>query len=158
MSGTLRRATAGDIDAILALVEANREHLVPRPRSEVEQLLDTFWVVEEGGEIAGCCCLEVYSPKIAEVRSLAVRAGSRGRGYGRQLVAAAIDEAKRRAIPQVLVITSNPEYFERLSFGPCLNEKYALFWRPDGPRNALSGDGNTGSVAAGPSTPPEPPR
>jgi len=58
----------------------------------------------------------------------------RGRGYGAALTAAAVEEAERRGIPQVLVVTSNVEFFERLNFGPCLNEKYALFWlNPDTP-------------------------
>ena len=55
-------------------------------------------------------------------------AEARGRGHGAALTAAAVAEAERRDIPQVLVVTSNREFFERLNFGPCLNEKYALFW------------------------------
>ena len=128
MSVDLRPATLADVDGILALVSENRGVLLPRERSEVEQMIDSFWVVEEDGEIAGCCCLEVYSPKIAEVRSLAVRPASRGRGHGARLVETAIAEAQRRNIPQVLVVTSNLEFFSRLNFKTCLNEKYALFW------------------------------
>ena len=121
-----------DVNGILALIGENPGVLLPRKRAEVEQLIDTFWVLEEDGEIAGCCCLEVYSPKIAEVRSLAVRESSRGRGYGARLVEAAINEAQARNIPQVLVVTSNVEFFSRLNFKTCLNEKYALFWdKPD---------------------------
>ena len=95
---------------------------------DIEPLLDSFWVAELDGRVVGCCCLEVYSPKIAELRSLAVRAEARGHGLGAALTAAAVAEAERRGIPQVLVVTSNREFFERLNFGPCLTEKYALFW------------------------------
>ena len=124
----IRRAAAQDIDAILSLIDANTDRLVPRERDELRQLIDSFWVAEEDGDIVGCCCLEVYSPKIAELRSLAVRESHRRRGIGAQLTAAAVEEANRRGIPQVLVVTSNREFFERLNFGSCLNEKYALFW------------------------------
>ena len=124
----VRRATAADVDAILAIVNANTDRLLPRGRSDIEPLLDSFWVAELDGRVVGCCCLEVYSPKIAELRSLAVRAEARGHGLGAALTAAAVAEAERRGIPQVLVVTSNREFFERLNFGPCLNEKYALFW------------------------------
>lgn len=128
----LRLARPGDIDAILTLISTHPEQLLARSRADIEALLDTFWVIEEDGEIAGCCCLEVYSPKIAEVRSLAVRQQSRGRQHGTRLVAAAVGEAKRRGIPQVLVVTSNVEFFARQHFQTCLNEKYALFWEgPD---------------------------
>jgi amino-acid N-acetyltransferase len=128
MDATLRRATPADIHPILQLIAAHPHQLLPRPREEVEQLIDTFWVMEEDGELAGCCCLEIYSPKIAEVRSLAVRETSRGHGYGARLVEAAVAEARRRGIPQILVVTSNVEFFGRLNFQTCLNEKYALFY------------------------------
>jgi N-acetylglutamate synthase-like GNAT family acetyltransferase len=124
----VRRAARTDVDAILAIIDANTDHLLPRDRAEVEPLLDSFWVAELAGRVVGCCCLEVYSPKIAELRSLAVLAEARGRGLGAALTAAAVEAARQRGIPQVLVVTSNREFFEGLNFGPCLNEKYALFW------------------------------
>lgn len=129
----LRIATPADVDGILALIDANSDHLLHRSREEVLQMIDSFWVVEEAGQVVGCCCLEVYSPKIAELRSLAVREDRRGQGLGAQLSAAAVAEAQRRGIPQVLVVTANPEFFRRLNFGPCLNEKYALFWNAPEP-------------------------
>ena len=124
----IRKATGADIDAILEIVNANTDRLLSRDRDELEQLLDTFWVAEHEGRVVGCCCLEVYSPKIAELRSLAVRSEYRGRGIGGMLTDAVVAEAQRRGIPQVLVVTSNREFFEKLNFGSCLNEKYALFW------------------------------
>jgi N-acetylglutamate synthase-like GNAT family acetyltransferase len=130
----IRKAEASDVDGILAVVNSNTDRLLARDREEIVSLLETFWVAEDGGRIVGCSCLEVYSPKIAELRSLAVLPEYRGRGHGAALTAAAVDEAERRGIPQVLVVTSNREFFERLNFGPCLNEKYALFWiNPDAP-------------------------
>src|SRR6185503_13318997 len=124
----IRRATLDDIDAIVGVVNTNTDRLLARDRDEIVQLLDAFWVAEVDGRIVGCCCLEVYSPKIAELRSLAVIPEFRGQGLGARLTDAAVEEAKRRGIPQVLVVTSNRAFFERLNFGPCLDEKYALFW------------------------------
>lgn len=124
----VRKARSDDVDAILAVVNTNTDRLLGRDRDEIAQLLDTFWVAEVDGHVVGCCCLEVYSPKIAELRSLAVLPEYRGRGLGAALTDVAVEDAKRRGIPQVLVVTSNREFFERRSFGPCLNEKYALFW------------------------------
>ena len=124
----LRKAIKADISGISALILENLDTLLRRKKSEIEGLIDTTWVVVEDNKIVGCCILEVYSPKIAEVRSVAVKAGFRGRGLGRQLVDAALEEAKKRKVKQVLAVTSNPEWFKQLNFGPCLNEKFALFW------------------------------
>jgi amino-acid N-acetyltransferase len=124
----LRKATPADIPAVQQLIRTNLDKLLPRVDQELLELLDTLWVIDQQGEVVGCCCLEVYSPKIAELRSLAVRDDCRGSGYGAMLVEAAVSEAHRRNIRQVLVVTSNREFFERMNFGLCLNEKYALFW------------------------------
>jgi amino-acid N-acetyltransferase len=124
----LRKATKADVPAVQKLIRANLDKLLPRADEELYELLDTLWVIDQDGEIVGCCCLEVYSPKIAELRSLAVRDDCRGHGYGAILVEAAVNEARRRNIRQVLVVTSNREFFEKMNFGSALNEKYALFW------------------------------
>lgn len=124
----LRKAVPDDIEGIQQLIEDNIDKLLPRSNEELRELINWFWVVEEDGKIAGCCCLEVYSPKIAELRSLAVRRDCRGKGYGEALVKVAVEEAQRQKIRQVLVVTSTREFFEKLNFGACLNEKYALFW------------------------------
>ena len=130
----IRPATPGDVDAIVEIVNTNTDRLLARERDEIVSLLDSFRVADVDGRIVGCGCLEVYSPKIAELRSLAVLPEFRGRGLGAALTEALVAEAERRGIPQVLVVTSNREFFERLNFGPCLNEKYALFWiNPDAP-------------------------
>ena len=150
----LRAATAADVDGILTLIRDNADHLLVRSPAEVEQLIDSFWVIEEDGDIVGCCCLEVYSPKIAELRSLAVRADRRGRGYGAQLAQAAVDQARGLGIPQVLVVTSNRDFFERLNFGPCLDEKYALFWNaPEAAADGIVSSRESSRPAAGADAP-----
>jgi N-acetylglutamate synthase-like GNAT family acetyltransferase len=123
----LRKAVASDIPGILDLVRKYPDKLLPRSSSDYQELLPTTWVVEEKGLIAGCATLEVYSPKIAEIRSVAVHPDFKGKGLGAELVAAAVAEGRRLNIHEIMVVTSSPEYFRSLGFGACLNEKYALF-------------------------------
>jgi amino-acid N-acetyltransferase len=124
----IRKAHRHDIPHILELVKANSETLLPRSVADYEELLDLTWVADEDGVIAGSCVLEVYSPKIAEIRSFVVHEDFRGKGIGKALIAAAVEEAEKRHIREIMVITSSREYFEKLNFGACLHEKYALFW------------------------------
>ncbi|HVO43836.1 MAG TPA: GNAT family N-acetyltransferase [Aggregatilineales bacterium] len=128
----LRKATPTDIVGVLQVINENLDKLLPRQSEELLELLDTLWVIDHEGTIAGCVCLEVYSPKIAEVRSLAVREAYRGLGYGELLVETAVEEARRRHVRQILVVTSQVEFFEKMNFGACLNEKYAMFWNGAG--------------------------
>ncbi len=124
----IRLARPDDIPAILGLIHENNDRLLERSPEDIETLLPTFWVAELDGEVVGCCCLEIYSRKIAEVRSLVVREDRRHQGLGRQLVREAVNEARRREIREILTVTSELAFFASLHFRPVLNEKYALFW------------------------------
>jgi amino-acid N-acetyltransferase len=132
--GVLRAARAEDLAGIQLLIRANAATLLQRPDEEILEIIDQglWWVIDEDGVIVGTCCLELYSRKIAELRTLAVRDEARGHGYGRMLCERAVAVAKSRNIHQVLVVTSNREFFEGVGFGACLNEKYALFWDGEG--------------------------
>lgn len=124
----IRKATANDIPAILELVNANLGTLLPRSPGDYVELLPMTWVAISGETVVGSCVLEIYSPKIAEIRSFVVRKEYRGQGFGKGLIEAAVNEARGRDIHEIMVVTSTPQYFEKLNFGACLNEKYALFW------------------------------
>lgn len=124
----IRKAVESDIPHIIDLIEKHPETLLPRSHSDYRELLDFTWVADLNGIIAGSCVLEIYSPKIAEIRSFVVDEGYRGKGVGKALISAAVAEAENRKIREIMVVTSAREYFEKLNFGACLHEKYALFW------------------------------
>ena len=80
-------------------------------------------------EIVGCVALEVFSSKLAEIRSLAVNPKNKGSGIGTALVAACIKRAKSRRIAEVMAITSSEGFFQRHGFDFALpGEKKALFY------------------------------
>ncbi len=123
----IRAATTQDIPALLELLAQSPDKLLPRTESDYKALIDFTWVAVEDDKVVGCATLEIYSPKIAEIRSVAVHQDYRCRGHGSELVKAAAEEAKRRNVYEVMVVTSSPEFFKTLGFGACLKEKYALF-------------------------------
>ncbi len=129
----VRAARAGDAEAIAALiapfVEAGK--LLPRTPTEIRDLIPTGFVAEHEGIIVGFTALEIYSAKLAEIRSLAVHADQQGAGLGRQLVAACVELAGKRNILEVLVVTSSEEFFRSCGFDFTLpGEKKALFIQP----------------------------
>ena len=125
----IRKATRDDIPAIQELIASNPKTILTRSEDELHALFESFWVAEHEGRVVGCCCLEVYSPKIAEIRTVIVHESARGLGFGAALVQVAADEAETQNIREVMVVTSSPEYFNKLGFGECLHEKWALFYR-----------------------------
>ena len=126
----LRKATADDIPAIKHFIENFIEdgEVLPRTLEEIEDLLPTFFVAELGGEIVGCATLEIYSWKLAEIRSLCVSPTVQGKGIGKRLVELCLELARERDILEVMAITHKEDFFKLCGFDFTLpNLKKALF-------------------------------
>jgi amino-acid N-acetyltransferase len=132
-SPTVRPARVGDAPAIEALIDpfVKAGTLLPRTAAEIRDLIATSFVAESEGKIVGFTALEIYSTKLAEIRSLAVTGEQQGLGLGSQLVDACVQLAGQRNILEVMVITSSEEFFRGCGFDFTLpGEKKALFIQP----------------------------
>ena len=126
----IRPATQDDLSELTSVVDhfvrANR--LLPRTVDELQELLPTGFVATHNGRIVGFAALEVYSPKLAEIRSLAVMEEMQGHGIGKHLVDECIRLAQSRRIPEVMAVTSSDDFFRSCGFDYTLpGEKKALF-------------------------------
>lgn len=135
-SYTLRPARLDDVPRLQQFITpfVDRGRLLPRTVHELEELMTHGFVVEHQGEIVGFAALEIYSPKLAEIRSLAVAPEHQGQGLGKALVEACLHRAKALDVFEVLAVTSAEEFFRKCGFDFTLpGEKKALFYqtRPD---------------------------
>ena len=64
----------------------------------------------------GVGALHIYSPFLGEIRSLAVKKEFQNKKVGSKLVNALLDEAKNLGLKEVLVLTYQKEFFEKLGF------------------------------------------
>ncbi len=129
---TLRKAHRDDINNIIAFIKpfVSDGILLPRTFTEMDELIDVFFVAEYQSEIVGCAALEIYSQKLAEIRSLAVSPKVQGKGVGKQLVQTCIKIARERDILEVMVVTSSEAFFRACGFDFTLpGEKKALFYQ-----------------------------
>ena len=102
--------------------------LLPRTFDELEDLLETSFVVRLDGAIVGCAALEIYSKKLCEIRSLAVDPRAQGLGIGKQLVAACVELALREGIYEIMAISIAEDFFKSCGFDFTLpNLKKAFF-------------------------------
>jgi amino-acid N-acetyltransferase len=120
----IRRAKKSDSEEVNKLVASFPQYLMSETPA-----INRFFVAIEDGKIVGCCALDIYSKRIAEVRSLAVYKEYHHLGIGTQLVTNCINLAKEKNIKEILVITSRPSLFSDLGFGSFQGEKLALFKR-----------------------------
>ncbi len=117
--GCVRKARIADAEEIHSLISyfAERHRMLFRSMEDLYEKIREFRVfVDSSGAILGCCALTVMWRDLAEVRSLAVDAGSKGMGIGRQLVEHAIAEAGGLGIEKVFALTYEDEFFKRLGF------------------------------------------
>ena len=114
----LRKARIGDVPQIHTLVNsfATRGEMLGRSRSELYEGLRDFFVVEREGVIIGCSALHINWEDLAEVRSLAVVPEGQGKGMGKMLVNACIEEARSLGIARIYALTYRPGFFEGVGF------------------------------------------
>jgi amino-acid N-acetyltransferase len=117
MSLRIRTARAEDVDAMQALIDgyAVQDLMLSRSREFLTEHVRDY-VVAEDDAFAGCCALAVLTRDLAEIRSLAVRPETSGRGVGKALVDACVEQARTLGLRRVFALTLVPEFFERCGF------------------------------------------
>ncbi|MDP3136261.1 MAG: arsenic resistance N-acetyltransferase ArsN2, partial [Burkholderiaceae bacterium] len=108
---SLRPAATTDWAAIAALLKVNK-----LPLDGARDHLSTYLVANRGTEVVGVAGAEVFGD-IALLRSVAVAPAVHRQGVGKLLVHRLLEEAKRRQIAKVYLLTvTAPEYFARFGF------------------------------------------
>ena len=126
----VRPANAEDFQTVEAFIEpfVAEGRILPRTTDELRGLLEHGFLAEQGGDLVGFAALEIYSAKLAEIRSLTVLDSVRGQGVGRALLEACLERAKERRVFEVMAVTSQDAFFQRCGFDYTLpGEKRALF-------------------------------
>lgn len=125
----IRKAKIKDLKIIYYLLKEGNSNgkVLKRSLKELRATINNFFVYEEDNKVVGCCSLEIYSQKLAEIRSLVVHCQYRNRGIGTALVKKCLVEAKKKGIYQVLSVTDKSDLFEKLGFRTEVDEKHAMF-------------------------------
>lgn len=119
----VRKARLADVKAIhhLLMEWAGRHMLLARPLTQIYTHLRDFFVIctvdEQGVEtVQGCCALVIFWEDLAEIRSLAVSPEACGRGYGRMLMDAALEEARELGLTRLFALTYQEAFFNKMGF------------------------------------------
>ncbi|MFO7259726.1 MAG: GNAT family N-acetyltransferase [bacterium] len=114
----VRRARRSDLPAMMELLDryARRGLLLPRTPEQVRRQLADFVVAVDVTGVIGCAGLRRYPGRMGEIVGLAVEERCQGRGIGRHLVDALLDEARSLGLRRVFALTLQEGFFHRMGF------------------------------------------
>jgi len=112
------KPTVLDIPKMQELVYAEVENgnILVRSEAEMATTIRSYRVVYVDNILIGFVALHIYTPILAEIRSLVVAKEFRGNGIGKKLIQYCIDEAKELNIKEILVLTYQAKLFEKFNF------------------------------------------
>ena len=127
----IRKAKFNDIFEIEKLINigARDGKVLKRQAEEIAEVINSFFVYTFNDLVVGCISLEVYSPKLAEIRSLVVLPEFQGKGIATKLIKKCLNEAKIKDVYELLTITDKLKLFESLDFKKQLDDQWPLFIR-----------------------------
>ena len=114
----IRRALTADVPALGQIINDCAEYglMLHRSFSYLYEHVRDFVVQVDDGQVVGVCGLKIIWANMAEVYALAVAPSQRGRGVGKALVEACIDDARRLGIRKLMSLTYERAFFEKLGF------------------------------------------
>ncbi len=119
MATTVRKATLADVRPMARLIQRYADTAIMLPRNEfelAEHVRDFMVAVRDGGELVGCGALHIYTPTVAEVRSLGVDPDLKTQGIGRRIVESLVTEGEHLGLRSIFAFTYVPGFFHKLHF------------------------------------------
>jgi amino-acid N-acetyltransferase len=100
----------------LVLPEVQNGIILDRNDDEVATNIRSYTLAFVNGELVGFTALHIHTAYLAEIRSLIVKDGFRGKKIGEALINKVLEEAKLLGVQRILSLTYKQSFFERLGF------------------------------------------
>ncbi|MCZ4120753.1 amino-acid N-acetyltransferase [Streptomyces sp. H39-S7] len=117
---TIRRARTSDVAAVRGLLDSyvRDRILLDKPTVTLYEDIQEFWVAErdEDAAVVACGALHVMWEDLAEVRTLAVHPGQRGKGVGHQVLAKLLQTARWLGVRRIFCLTFEVDFFAKHGF------------------------------------------
>ena len=119
MTSTVKKATLSDVRPMAQLIQRYADIGVMLPRNEfelAEHVRDFMIATYESGNLVGLGALHIYTPTVAEVRSLGVNPDLKIQGIGRRIVESLVAEGEQLGLHSIFAFTYVPGFFHKLDF------------------------------------------
>ena len=106
---------------------AKEGKLLSRSLRELRKVKNSFFYFSSGGEIMACASLEIYTKRLAEIRSLYVLPIARGSGVAHHLIKLCIHRAKKRHVQEIVAVTDKIDLFKEFGFTDDIKGQQCMF-------------------------------
>lgn len=115
---TYRKPILQDIPSMQHLIapEIVSGVILARSDDEIATNIRSYTLAMDGDKLVGFCALHIHSPKLAEVRSMIIDSQYRGMNIGSSLIEKVSIEGKALGLSEILALTYQQQFFERLGF------------------------------------------
>ena len=113
-----KKPTLDNIVEMQTLVASEVESgvILPRSNDEIATNIRSYFLAMDGNKIIGFVALHIHSMVLGELRSMIIHESYRGQNIGTKLVDNACLEGKNLGLKEVLALTYQKRFFERLGF------------------------------------------
>lgn len=115
----ITKPSENTFDQLFKLIKyySDRFEMLPKTMDELYHQMRGFrLLVDDRNRVMGCAHLDIFTPTLAEVKSLAVDPEMQGRGYGRILVEDCEREARELGIKKIFALTYRDQFFKHLGY------------------------------------------
>jgi amino-acid N-acetyltransferase len=106
----IRQAITSDIVNVKKLINlgVKQGFILNRNNIEIKELIEKecMLVAEEGATLIGLICLDFYSKRLSEIRTVYVLEEYHGKGIGKKLINSIIDKANKLGVHELMTITT----------------------------------------------------
>ncbi len=112
------KPTLNDIEQIKSIIDefSKKQDILPRSIENIAERIREFVVIRDKNSVVAISSLRLYHPKLAEVRTIAVKEEYQGRGFAKQMIDYELKEAEHLGVEQVFALTFQLEFFKHLGF------------------------------------------
>lgn len=112
------KAKLSDIVAMQEIVKPEIEKgiILFRSSDEIATNIRSYILAKEDETIIGFGALHFHADDLAEIRSLVVKDGYRGKGVGKGIVQHLVSEGEQLGVKKVFTLTYQKSFFETLAF------------------------------------------
>jgi len=100
----------------LVLPEVESGIILERSSDEIATNIRSYTLAYHSDKLIGFCALHVHTASLAEIRSLIVKDGFRGKKIGENLIKICSEEAQNLGLEKLLSLTYKQSFFEKLGF------------------------------------------